>query len=118
MRAAEIFRVGAPNSGLSRRVAKACEGDCPRIWRLYTDDFYDIPVPVPPYSEQVAMVESLEARLAILQSKSALIKERSVFCANTAPASLPTLSLGKSMCVTSLCRKSMLLMFRNGSMRR
>jgi type I restriction enzyme S subunit len=37
-----------------------CKGIVEGFWRLYTDDFYDIFVPVPPKDEQVLIINKLE----------------------------------------------------------
>jgi len=47
---------------------KRAKGIVQGFWRLYTDDFYDIPVPVPPVDEQTAIVELLGDQLAQINS--------------------------------------------------
>lgn len=41
------------------------------FWRLYTDDFYDIRVPVPPVAEQVAIMAELDRELAMTNAATA-----------------------------------------------
>jgi len=38
------------------------------FWRLYTDDFYDIRLPVPPLDEQMEIARSLQSRATALES--------------------------------------------------
>jgi type I restriction enzyme S subunit len=42
---------------------KRAKGIVEGFWRLYTDDFYNIPAPVPPVSEQRKIVEALDKDL-------------------------------------------------------
>jgi type I restriction enzyme S subunit len=54
-----VFRTPACRVELRVRAKGIVEG----FWRLYTDDFYQICVPVPPLSEQEAIVAHLDDRL-------------------------------------------------------
>jgi len=47
-----------------RELRVRAKGIVEGFWRLYTDDFYDIRVPVPPYSEQAAILEHLDQATA------------------------------------------------------
>ncbi len=51
-----VFRSPHCGQELRRRAKGIVEG----FWRLYTDDFYDIRVPVPPAEEQAAIVRFLD----------------------------------------------------------
>jgi type I restriction enzyme S subunit len=55
-----VYRTPACRLELRQRAKGIVEG----FWRLYTDDFYDIRVPVPPVSEQKKIVASLDEELA------------------------------------------------------
>lgn len=52
----EVYRSPYCGQELRRRAKGIVEG----FWRLYTDDFYDIRVPVPPPEEQAAIVRFLD----------------------------------------------------------
>ena len=52
----------------SRYVPSRMKGIVQGFWRLYTDDFYDIRVPVPPVPEQEKIVEQLDSDLTTLNS--------------------------------------------------
>jgi type I restriction enzyme S subunit len=45
---------------------KRAKGIVQGFWRLYTDDFYDIRVPVPPMTEQLAIMQRLDVDLGAL----------------------------------------------------
>jgi type I restriction enzyme S subunit len=55
-----VYRTPACRIELRKRAKGIVEG----FWRLYTDDFYDIRVPVPPVDEQRHIVSQLEIDLA------------------------------------------------------
>ncbi len=55
-----IYRAPACRVELRQRAKGIVQG----FWRLYTDDFYDIRVPVPPVSEQSEIMETLDGELA------------------------------------------------------
>jgi type I restriction enzyme, S subunit len=55
-----IYRTPACRVELRRRAKGIVEG----LWRLYTDDFYDIRVPVPPFNEQVRIMAYLDTELS------------------------------------------------------
>lgn len=60
-----------PKFGEYALKSQACRGElCTRVkgivmgfWRLYTDDFYNITLPLPGYEEQKAIVDALEKKL-------------------------------------------------------
>lgn len=55
-----VYRTPACRVDLRRRAKGIVQG----FWRLYTDDFYDIRVPVPPIDEQKRIVAQLDTDLA------------------------------------------------------
>jgi type I restriction enzyme S subunit len=55
-----LYRSPACRVELRRRAKGIVQG----FWRLYTDDFYDIKVPVPPVVEQTAIMNHLDGALA------------------------------------------------------
>jgi type I restriction enzyme S subunit len=55
-----VYRTPACRLELRQRAKGIVEG----FWRLYTDDFYDIRVPVPPVPEQKRLVAALDDELA------------------------------------------------------
>ncbi|WP_437912736.1 hypothetical protein WME73_37730 [Sorangium sp. So ce302] len=57
-----VYRTPACRVVLRQKAKGIVQG----FWRLYTDDFYDIGVPVPPLEEQRAIVEHLEGELTEL----------------------------------------------------
>jgi type I restriction enzyme S subunit len=59
-----IYRTPACRVELRKRAKGIVQG----FWRLYTDDFYDIRVPVPSVSEQEKIVTQLDADLATLNT--------------------------------------------------
>jgi type I restriction enzyme S subunit len=59
-----VFRTPACRVELRQRAKGIVEG----FWRLYTDDFYDIRVPIPPVAEQKAIIETLGSKLVKLNS--------------------------------------------------
>ena len=54
------LRTPACRVELQKRVKGIVQG----FWRLYTDDFYDIRLPFPPLSEQIAIIDHLATFLA------------------------------------------------------
>lgn len=54
-----VYRSPACRTELRQRAKGIVQG----FWRLYTDDFYDIRVPVPPTAEQAAIMGALRSRL-------------------------------------------------------
>jgi len=54
-----IYRTPACRLELRQRAKGIVQG----FWRLYTDDFYQIPVPVPPKQEQESIVTTVEEQL-------------------------------------------------------
>lgn len=54
-----IYRTPACRVELRQRAKGIVQG----FWRLYTDDFYDIRVPVPPVEEQFTIIEALDGEL-------------------------------------------------------
>ena len=56
-----LYRTPACRVELRKRAKGIVQG----FWRLYTDDFYDIRVPVPPVEEQTVIMVTLDAELAI-----------------------------------------------------
>jgi type I restriction enzyme, S subunit len=70
----ETLRSRACRGELRVRAKGIVEG----FWRLYTDDFYDIRLPVPPFSEQTVIVRFLEhvalRTKRFIRAKQALIK--------------------------------------------
>jgi len=59
-----IYRTPACRVELRKRAKGIVQG----FWRLYTDDFYDIRVPVPPVPEQEKIVKQLDSDLATLNT--------------------------------------------------
>jgi type I restriction enzyme, S subunit len=59
-----IYRTPACRVELRKRAKGIVQG----FWRLYTDDFYDIRVPVPPVPEQEKIVAQLDSDLATLNT--------------------------------------------------
>jgi type I restriction enzyme S subunit len=59
-----VYRTPACRIELRQRAKGIVQG----FWRLYTDDFYDIRVPVPPVPEQEGIVAQLEIDLADLNT--------------------------------------------------
>ena len=59
-----IYRTPACRVELHKRAKGIVQG----FWRLYTDDFYDIRVPVPPVPEQERIVAQLDIDLATLNT--------------------------------------------------
>ena len=59
-----IYRTPACRVELRKRAKGIVQG----FWRLYTDDFYDIRVPVPPVPEQEKIVKQLDADLGTLNT--------------------------------------------------
>lgn len=59
-----IYRTPACRVELRKRAKGIVQG----FWRLYTDDFYDIRVPVPPVPEQEKIVNQLDSDLATLNT--------------------------------------------------
>ena len=57
-----IYRTPACRVELRKRAKGIVQG----FWRLYTDDFYDIRVPVPPMTEQLAIMQRLDVDLGAL----------------------------------------------------
>ncbi len=57
-----LFRTPACRVELRQKVKGIVEG----FWRLYTDDFYNISVPVPPQEEQSAIIEHLDIELSMI----------------------------------------------------
>lgn len=73
-----VYRTPACRVELRQRAKGIVEG----FWRLHTDDFYDIRVPVPPVSEQREIIERLDIELSDLaraidrtQREIALLRE-------------------------------------------
>jgi type I restriction enzyme, S subunit len=66
-----VLRTPLIRGELKKRVRGIVEG----LWRLYTPDFYDIPLPVPPVNEQEEIVEALATELSELND--AIEKTRS-----------------------------------------
>lgn len=60
-----ILRTPACRVELRKRAKGIVQG----FWRLYTDDFYDIKVPVPPLEEQKRIVNSLDVQLQSVNSQ-------------------------------------------------
>jgi len=58
-----VYRTPACRVVLRQKAKGIVQG----FWRLYTDDFYDIAVPVPPAEEQEAIVDGLAQRLVGVQ---------------------------------------------------
>jgi type I restriction enzyme S subunit len=63
-----LYKTPACRVELRRRAKGIVEG----FWRLYTDDFYDIRVPVPPLSEQTEIVASI--RRDVAPTETAIIR--------------------------------------------
>lgn len=59
-----VLRTPAIRSELRSRVKGIVEG----LWRLYTPDFFEIPLPVPPLGEQVQIVDKLATDLAHVEN--------------------------------------------------
>ena len=59
-----IYRTPACRVELRKRAKGIVQG----FWRLYTDDFYDIRVPVPPVPEQEKIVKQLDSDLATINT--------------------------------------------------
>ena len=59
-----LYRTPACRVELRKRAKGIVQG----FWRLYTDDFYDIRVPVPPVPEQEKIVKQLDLDLAMLNT--------------------------------------------------
>ena len=57
-----VYRTPACRVELRKRAKGIVQG----FWRLYTDDFYDIAVPVPPQKEQTSIVRFLDEELSAL----------------------------------------------------
>ena len=57
-----VYRTPACRVELRKRAKGIVQG----FWRLYTDDFYDIPMPVPPRDEQEAILKFLDEELLSL----------------------------------------------------
>jgi type I restriction enzyme S subunit len=57
-----VLRTPLIRGELRKRVRGIVEG----LWRLYTPDFYDIPLPVPPICEQEEIVQGIEVELSQL----------------------------------------------------
>ena len=55
---------------------KRVKGIVVGFWRLYTNDFYDISLPVPPVEEQYEIVEGLEIKLQEIISSIEKLNER------------------------------------------
>jgi type I restriction enzyme S subunit len=73
-----VYRTPACRVELRQKAKGIVQG----FWRLYTDDFYDIRIPVPPVSEQHAIMERLGIELSGLaraidhtQREIALLRE-------------------------------------------
>ena len=62
-----IYRTPACRVELRKRAKGIVQG----FWRLYTDDFYDIRVPVPPVPEQERIVKQLDVDLIALNTATA-----------------------------------------------
>lgn len=58
-----ILRTPAYRVEIRRRIKGIVEG----FWRLYTDDFYQIPLPMPPLAEQHRIVEQLAVDLSTVE---------------------------------------------------
>jgi type I restriction enzyme S subunit len=59
-----LYRTPACRVELRKRAKGIVQG----FWRLYTDDFYDIRLPVPQVSEQESIVKQLDLDLAALNT--------------------------------------------------
>jgi type I restriction enzyme S subunit len=70
-----VLRTPACRIELRKRAKGIVQG----FWRLYTDDFYDIRVPVPPLKEQKQIVLFLDAHLEDLNAKIDQIRRGIIF---------------------------------------
>lgn len=59
-----LYRTPACRVELRQRSKGIVQG----FWRLYTDDFYDIRIPVPPLTEQTAIMAALDNELAAVDT--------------------------------------------------
>lgn len=59
-----LYRTPACRVELRQRAKGIVQG----FWRLYTDDFYDIRIPVPPLTEQTAIMAALDNELAAVDT--------------------------------------------------
>jgi type I restriction enzyme S subunit len=59
-----LYRTPACRVELRKRAKGIVQG----FWRLYTDDFYDIRVPIPPLEEQAAIMDALDANLMAINT--------------------------------------------------
>lgn len=59
-----LYRTPACRVELRQRAKGIVQG----FWRLYTDDFYDIRIPVPPLTEQIAIMTALDGELAAVNT--------------------------------------------------
>ena len=59
-----VYRTPACRVELRQRAKGIVEG----FWRLYTDDFYNIRMPVPPIAEQKQIIERLDSELRDLNT--------------------------------------------------
>lgn len=59
-----VYRTPACRVVLRQRAKGIVQG----FWRLYTDDFYDIRMPVPPFQEQSSIIAALDGELAMPNS--------------------------------------------------
>ena len=85
-----VYRSPHCGQELRRRAKGIVEG----FWRLYTDDFYDIRVPVPPPDEQAAIVRFLDWANGQLD-RTIRAKRKT----NSRRAGVPTALLDESFCV-------------------
>lgn len=61
-----VLRTPACRSELRKRTKGIVQG----FWRLYTDDFYAISLPVPPAEEQARIVDFLDRRFSVLDDSA------------------------------------------------
>jgi type I restriction enzyme S subunit len=80
-----VYRSPACRVELRKRAKGIVQG----FWRLYTDDFYDIRVPVPPLNEQKGILAKLDLDLSGMNTPIARLEREIELSANTAPASSP-----------------------------
>lgn len=59
-----MYRTPACRVELRKRAKGIVQG----FWRLYTDDFYDIRVPVPPLDEQYEIMQYLDKELLVINT--------------------------------------------------